>query len=94
MTYVFEKDDKKYRSVGITHWPQTFGRNNMPLTSNPQKGHFEPSYIRNGIINKRIGSYCSKVNNNYMFSVNDFRNVKSKIRNYKKRRKYKKNKYC
>lgn len=87
MTYVFEDDGKKYASVGITHHDKTFEKNNMPLTTNPQKNHeSDPAFIRNGIIRDKHESY-GRAKHNYQFSDEDFPKVKSKIRNYKKKRK-------
>lgn len=84
--YVFEDDGKKYNAVGITHKEKTFGKKNMPLDNNPQRGKTEKAYIRNGIIRERHNSFGPK-RNNFEFSETDFPKVKSKIRNYKKERK-------
>lgn len=83
-TYVFGDDGKNYKAVGITHSNKTFGRNNMPLKVNPQKGKKEKSYIRNGIISDKH-SHFDKPKKNFSFSKEDFPKVKSKIRNYKKK---------
>ena len=84
--YVFEESGNKYHSVGLTHDSATFGRNNMPLHSNPQKGKNEIAFVRNGIITDKKRNF-GKPLKNYEFDKSDFRNVKSKIRNYKKKRK-------
>lgn len=84
--YVFEDDGKRFASVGITHAEKTFGKTNMPLTNNPEKGHFEDAYIRNGFNRKPYKNYSSQ-KKNFKFSEEDFPKVKSKIRNYKKNRK-------
>lgn len=85
MTYVFGDDGSKYKSVGITHSPKTFGKSNMPLESNPQKNKTEKAYIRNGIISD-VYNYYDKKKKTFSFSKNDFRNVKAKVRNYKKKK--------
>lgn len=85
--YVFaETDDGIYICVGITHESSTFSKPNMPLEKNPQRGKTEKAYIRNGIISDKKKYYGKKLKN-YSFSSNDRKNVKSKIRNYKKKRK-------
>ncbi len=83
-TYVFGDDGKKYKAVGITHKETTFGLRNMPLEINPQKDRTEPAFVRNGIISDTYSAF-DKPKKNFSFSINDFKNVKSKIRNYKKR---------
>ncbi len=84
--YVFAEVGNKFKSVGLTHDDTTFGKINMPLNKNPQNGKTEKSYIRNGIISDNKRSY-GKPLNNYAFDESDRLNVKSKIRNYKKRNK-------
>lgn len=86
ITYVFEDDGKRYSSLGITHQKQTFGKDNMPMKQNPQKGRTDDAYIRNGVIRDKHASY-GRVKHNYKFSSEDFPKVKAKIRNYKKNRK-------
>lgn len=83
-TYVFGDDGKNYKAVGITHSDKTFGKDNMPLKDNPQKGKKEKAYIRNGIISD-THSHFDKPKKNFNFSKEDFPKVKSKIRNYKKK---------
>lgn len=83
-TYVFGDDGKRYKAVGITHSDKTFGKENMPLKVNPQKGKKEKAYIRNGIISD-IHLHFDKPKKNFIFSKEDFPKVKSKIRNYKKK---------
>lgn len=83
-TYVFGDDGKNYKAVGITHSGKTFGKSNMPLKDNPQNGKIEKAYVRNGIISDKH-SHFDKPKKNFKFSDDDFRNVKSKIRNYKKK---------
>lgn len=90
--YIFEDDGKKYNAVGITHKEKTFGKKNMPLDKNPQKGKTEKAYIRNGIIREKHKSFGTNTRNNFEFSETDFPKVKAKIRNYKKERRQKKNK--
>lgn len=87
MNYVFEEEGNKYHSVGITHDRKTFGKKNMPLDVNPQDGHNEKAYIRNGIITNKKRSYFKSFDNSFKFSESDFPKIKSKIRNYKSRRK-------
>lgn len=86
--YVFEELDDKFHSVGLTHENTTFGRKNMPLSKNPQKGKTDKAYVRNGIIVDKKKNY-GKPLKNYGFDKSDFKNVKSKIRNYKSKRKSK-----
>ena len=85
--HVFAETSKKYRSVGITHKSETFGKKNMPLKKNPEKGKNEKAYIRNGIVSDKKKYYSKDTLNNFTFDNEDFKNVKSKERNYKKRRK-------
>lgn len=89
--YIFEDDGKKFNGVGITHKPTTFGKPNMPLEKNPQKGKKEKAYIRNGIISDSHKSFDTP-KSNFEFSKEDFPKVKAKIRNYKKERRRKKEK--
>ncbi len=84
--YIFAETDKRYRAIGLTSDDETFGKKNMPLKINPQRGKSEPSYVRNGIINEKKENFGGKLSN-YKFSNEDFKNVKSKIRNYKKKQK-------
>lgn len=84
-TYVFGETDNNYQSVGITHSPKTFKKNNMKLNTNPQKGKIEQSYIRNGIINDKKNNYSKRTIKNLSFDKDDFSNVKSKIRHYKRK---------
>lgn len=86
VNYVFEDDGKKFSSLGITHSPKTFGKKNMPLRQNPQKGHSEQAYIRNEIVRDKK-SFYSRSLKNYKFSAADFKSVKAKIRNFKRKRK-------
>lgn len=86
-SYVFGEIGNEYRSVGITHKETTFGKSNMPLENNPQKGKTDDSYIRNGIVSDRKNNYGKRTIKNLSFSNSDFSKVKSKIRNYKKRQK-------
>ena len=92
MNYVFGETEEDYKSVGLTSKETTFGKKNMPLEKNPKKGDSGKSYIRNGIISDRKGSYSEKVAKNYEFSEEDKPKVKGKIRNYKKGQKRKKKK--
>ena len=86
MNYVFGASNKRYYSVGLTTEPETFNKKNMPLENNPHKGDTGKSYVRNGIISDRKKAYDRKPNKNWKFSNEDFPKVKSKVRNYKKRR--------
>lgn len=85
--YVFEQQNNKYHAVGITHTPTTFGKKNMPLNKNPKKNDTSKAYIRTGIITDRINNFSSKPIHTMSFDNTDFPKVKSKIRNYKKKRK-------
>ena len=84
--YVFGETETKYKSLGITHEAETFGKKNMPLKDNPQKGKTEKAYIRNGIVSDKKRYYSEPIKNNE-FSKDDMGNVKAKVRNYKKRQK-------
>jgi len=87
--YIFEDDGKKYNGVGITHKPKTFGKDNMPLDSNPQKNKTDASYIRNGIVREKHELFGDKTLKDFKFSKSDFPKVKSKIRNFKNNRRKK-----
>ena len=86
INWVFESKNGKTRAFGITHSPETFGRGNMPLTKNPKKGDQQDAYIRNGVISDSDKTF-SKKTKRLQFSQEDIPNVKSKRRNYIKRRK-------
>lgn len=96
MNYVFEEDGNKFHSVGITHNKSTWDnkkkkrRKNMPLRQNPQKGKKARSFIRYGVIVDKKNNYSKRPSSGYRFSNGDLKNVKSKIRNYKNRRRNKK----
>ena len=90
IVYVFEEEKSKYKGLGITHSKRTFRTKNMPLFYNPQKGKKQKAYIRNGIINKKKSSFAKHSDKRFKFSFPDFRNVKSKIRNFKKLRRKRK----
>ncbi len=85
--YIFEEFGNKYHSIGITHQDKTFGKNNMPLSKNPDKRKTDDAYIRNGIITDKKNNYSKKTIKNMSFDSEDFPKVKSKIRNFKKRQK-------
>lgn len=86
MNYVFGSNGRKNKSLGLTTEKTTFGRNNMPLTKNARLGATEQSFIRNGVITEKRENYSHKAKS-YIFSDDDFSNVKSKIRNYKRNNK-------
>ena len=86
-SYVFAETNTEYKSVGLTHQEYTFGRKNMPLEINPQNGKTEQAYIRNGIVSDKKNNYSKRTIKNLSFSKDDYKKVKSKIRNYKKRQK-------
>lgn len=95
MNYIFEEDGKKYHSLGLTHHQFTKDKNkkwrkNMPLTKNPEKGDNQPSYIRYGVISDKKNNYYHKPSGKFTFTSEDLSRVKSKIRNYKNRRKKRK----
>ena len=87
--YVFGESEKNFHSLGLTHSDTTFGKKNMPLKNNPKKNSTESAYIRNGIITDKKQNYSRRPITNMSFSTSDFKNVKSKIRNYKKEHKRK-----
>lgn len=84
--YIFEDDGRRYSALGITHSAETMGKKNMPLSVNPQVGKYEKSYIRHGVIQLKHEAFGS-TNRKFKFSKEDFTNVRSKIRKYKKIRK-------
>lgn len=86
MNYVFGESNNRYYSVGLTTEDETFKKKNMPLKDNPHKGKTGKSYVRTGIISDRKQAYDKKPNKHWKFSKTDFPKVKSKIRNYKKRK--------
>lgn len=81
--YIFEDDGTNYTAVGLTHSSKTFGKKNMPLKDNPQKGKSKKAYVRNGIIREKH-RYFDIPTKKFSFSSQEYTNVKSKIRNYKK----------
>ena len=93
MNFLFWADGNDYRSLGLTHEAETFGKKNMPLKENPKKGDTEKSFIRNGVIEGERHSYSRKTAKNYKrFQGDDLANVKSKIRKYKREKRLKKTK--
>ena len=92
MNYIFEEDGVNYHSLGLTTKRFTRGKRNkvirnMPLVKNPKKNDNRKSYVRFGIISQNKKSFANNVDKRFKFSDYDYSNVKSKIRNYKKRRK-------
>ena len=91
--YIFEEENGKYHSIGITSSDRTFGKKNLPLVENPQKSKKgKPAHLRNGIIVDKKKNYSTKTIKNMSFSKIDEPNVKSKVRNYKRNRKMRKKK--
>lgn len=86
--YVFEDTGNRYNGVGLTTDPTTFKKSNMPLKTNAKKNDTVQSYVRNGIVSKKKNKYSS-VDKRFKFSDDDFKNVKSKIRNFKNNRRKK-----
>lgn len=84
--YIFEvhETDDEYYALGITTEPETFGKGNIPLKHNPQKGKTQPSFIRNGEIVAGHKAFGRKVEKNIKFHSDDIPNVKAKKRNAKK----------
>lgn len=84
--YIFEEENNVYHAIGLTHHAKTFHKKNMPLSQNPKKGKKEEAYVRNGIITDKKANY-SNIDKRFTFSKSDFKNVKAKIRKYKRNRK-------
>ena len=82
--YVFYENNGKYRSIGLTHQSEYYGKRNMRLKNNPNRIDKYNCYVRYGVISSKKNNY-GKVLYDYSFSDSDFKNVKSKIRNYKNR---------
>ena len=96
--YIFYEDDNKYRSIGLTHSPYWYSKKNgkkyynVRLNQNPNIKDSRNSYMRYGIISDKKKNY-GKVLDGFKFSDSDFKNIRSKSRNYKNYvRKNKKNK--
>ncbi len=85
--YVVEKRDGKYVVFGLTHKEKTFGKPNMLLEKNPDPTDTDAAYIRHGVLVKKAESLSKKPMKDLSVSEKDKPNVKSKKRNYKKRRK-------
>ena len=89
--YIFGKVGRRYKSMGITHseYTEVNGKTkkNMPLEFNPDPKDSKSAYIRHGIISDNVESYGKKELKNFRFSDTDSANVKSKRRNYIRRRK-------
>lgn len=83
-TYIFLESNGKYRSFGLTHQDKTFNKKNMPLNVNPNVMDNSKAYIRNGVVSSKKSNF-GKILNNYRFDSSDIKNVKSKVRHYKKR---------
>ncbi len=92
--YVFEEENNKYHSLGLTHQSYTWDkkkktlRKNTPLLHNPQQWQPSKSHIRYGIITDNKNSF-GKRRNNFSFHPDDVPKVKFIIRNYKNRRRKK-----
>ena len=86
MNFVFGTNGNKNKSLGLTTEESTFGKKNMPLKYNTQQNSIQKSYIRNGYITQKSDTY-SHTTNNHCFHPEDYPNVKSKIRNYKRNNK-------
>lgn len=82
--HIFGEQGDTYYSSGITHEEKTFGKKNMPLTKNPQKGKSDKAYIRNGTVKGNKKSYGKRTLKDFEFSPADKANVKSKERHIKK----------
>lgn len=82
--YIFLETGNKYRSFGITHKDKTFNKSNMPLIQNPNPSDKKNSYLRHGVVSSKKSNYGKKLDN-FSFNDVDFKNVKSKVRHYKKR---------
>lgn len=78
--YEFQNKDGRVKAFGITHSEETFGRKNMPLSQNPQRGETETSYIRNGIINADEEVLSEEILEDFVIAKEDRANVKSKKR--------------
>ncbi len=90
--FIFEEDGDNFHSLGLTHNKQTKDKNkkwhkNMPLNKNPQKNKTETSYLRYGVITQNKKTFSNKPDKRFVFDDSDKASVKSKIRNYKKKRK-------
>lgn len=85
--YIFGETEDKYQGLGLTHKATTFGRKNMELHKNPKEGETEKSFVRNGIVVNKKKYYSAEPLPNYHFANEDKPNIKSKIRNYKRRQK-------
>lgn len=85
--YNFEESNGKVKGFGVTHSEETFGIKNMPLKRNPKKGDTRPAFIRNGVISEKSKYFSENVLPDFELAPEDEPNVKSKKRNYKKRRK-------
>ena len=90
MNYIFEEDGNDYHALGLT--TKRFTRDkkkkrhkNMPLDDNPKKNDSRKSYIRYGYITQNKNTF-GKVDRRFAFSNNDKPKVKSKIRNFKNKR--------
>lgn len=90
MNYIFEEDGKRFHAIGITHRSKTYGRKNMPLEDNPQRGKNKKSYVRNGYISNYKYKFANKTDKRFSFSDKDISNVKSKIRKFKSHRRKRK----
>lgn len=82
--YIFLETGNKYRGFGITHNEKTFNKGNMLLSKNPNPNDIKKSYVRHGVVSSKKCNYGKKLDG-YSFSDADFKNVKSKVRHYKKR---------
>lgn len=90
--HIFGEQGNTYYSSGITHEEKTFGKKNMPLKENPQKGKSDKAYIRNGTVKGNKKSYGKRTLKDFEFSPADKANVKSKERHAKKELRKKGNK--
>lgn len=55
--YVFEREGKDFKSVGITHGKRTRGTANIPLKKNPDPKDPRKAYVRPKIVKKEAKKY-------------------------------------
>lgn len=91
--FIFEEEGNNYHALGLTTKKFTRDKNkkwhkNMPLITNPKRKDNRKSYIRYGYITQNINSF-DKIDKRFSFSNEDLKNIKSKIRYFKNKRRRK-----
>lgn len=79
-TYIFAKQGKSYKYIGITHAPITKGIKNIALENNPQPNRTEQSYLRPQVDKSSLNNFGPKLKDWKLKSKKDKKVVKQVIK--------------